>query len=585
MKENTHSVRQLVLCCISTFLTAMLAVMTVLPPERVPLAPLLVAMLLRPALLLVTAGVNFSCLKTGVHALCTGKPDRHTAAVLTVLLALVLCALGVCPDAPVAAALLLTAAAWLDLLEQRLEAGLPGAASTRTAETIWTWTGIAAAVCAAAVWAVLHARADAVLARVLCVLAASALCPFRLITLLADRSALRHMSVPAVSAQTLEALGMADTALICPEGLLTGNPTVSALRPAGMEEGQFLALAASIVQSCDAPESRAILTAAQDRGLTLLPAEACTQTPEGFCAVLDGKRYYAGTSEQLRRRGIFSPRADDVSLSGKTALLLGMEGGLYLGLIALQSPLLSGASEAVRALAAQRLRPVLPTGSQPLYTRQLAVQAGAQTIEAASPEQALTQLAQKGRPVCIQAREPGAYLQTQTPVLLLQTLSDAPEVISVCRRAVRTRRGLQGLGAVCVFLLTGAGGLLAPALDAGARPALCALLACCLTALTILPALSDRRTGTAAERAAEDQPPQSAPSAPEPPEPAADSRMLTIRMEELPAMPGKAVLEQALLDVPGVRTAEADYETGLILITGTAEKESLLQAIAEATEA
>ena len=90
MKENTHSVRQLVLCCISTFLTAMLAVMTVLPPERVPLAPLLAAMLLRPALLLVTAGVNFSCLKTGVRALCTGKPDRHAAAVLTVLLALVL---------------------------------------------------------------------------------------------------------------------------------------------------------------------------------------------------------------------------------------------------------------------------------------------------------------------------------------------------------------------------------------------------------------------------------------------------------------------------------------------------------------
>ena len=317
MKNTAHSARQLVFCCVTTVLTALLAVLTFLRPERLPLAPLLVAMLLRPTLLLVTAGVNFSCLKMGVRALFSGKPDRHTAAVLTVLLALVLCTLGVCPDAPVAAALLLTAAAWLDLLEQRLEAGLPGAASTRTAETIWTWTGIAAAVCAAAVWAVLHARAGAVLARVLCVLAASALCPFRLITLLADRSALRHMSVPAVSAQTLEALGMADTALICPEGLLTGNPTVSALRPAGMEEGRFLALAASIVQSCDAPESRAILTAAQDRGLTLLPAEACTQTPEGFCAVLDGKRYYAGTSEQLRRRGIFSPRADDVSLSEK----------------------------------------------------------------------------------------------------------------------------------------------------------------------------------------------------------------------------------------------------------------------------
>ena len=578
MKENTHSVRQLVLCCISTFLTAMLAVMTVLPPERVPLAPLLAAMLLRPALLLVTAGVNFSCLKTGVRALCTGKPDRHAAAVLTVLLALVLCALGVCPDAPVAAALLLTAAAWLDLLEQRLEAGLPGAASTRTAETIWIWTGIAAAVCAAAVWAVLHARADAVLARVLCVLAASALCPFRPIAMLIERRAMRRMSVPAASAQTIEALGAADTALIRPEGLLTGAPAVSNLRPAGMEEGQFLTLAASVMQGFAAPEANAILSAAQGRSLTLLPAEACDQTPDGFCAVLDGRRYYAGTSEQLRSRGIFAPRADDVPLSGKTALLFGMEGGMYLGLIALQSPLLPGAPEAIHALAAQRLHPVLTAGSQPLYTKQLAAQTGAAVEGAAQP-------AQKGRTVCIRAGDPGALLQEQTPVLSVQTLIDAAEAISVCRRAVRTRRGLQGLGAVCTFLLAGAaGGLFAPALDLGASPALCALLACGLAALTILPASTERHAGSAAERAAEDQPPQPPLPKPEPSEPAA-SRTLTIRMEELPAMPGKAALEQALLDVPGVRTAEADYEAGLILVTGTAEKEPLLQAIAEAADA
>ena len=93
MKNTAHSARQLVFCCVTTVLTALLAVLTFLRPERLPLAPLLAAMLLRPALLLVTAGVNFSCLKMGVRALFSGKPDRHTAAVLTVLLALVgLCA-------------------------------------------------------------------------------------------------------------------------------------------------------------------------------------------------------------------------------------------------------------------------------------------------------------------------------------------------------------------------------------------------------------------------------------------------------------------------------------------------------------
>lgn len=343
MKNTAHSARQFAFCCVSTLLTALLAVLTFLRPERLPLAPLLVAMLLRPTLLLVTAGVNFSCLKMGVRALFSGKPDRHTAAVLTVLLALVLCTLGVCPDAPVTAALLLTASAWLDLLEQRLESELPGVQAERTAETIWTWAGFAAAACAAAVWAALGAGIGAVLTRALCVLAASAICPFRVIALLAARRAISRMPVPAASVQAAEALGMADTALVCPEGLLTGEPAAAELRPAGMEEGQFLALAASIVQVCDAPEARAVFSAAQSRGLATLPAEACGQTPDGFCAVLNGKRYYAGTPEQLRRHGIFAPRADDVSLSGKTALLFGIEGGMYLGLITLQSPLLPGA--------------------------------------------------------------------------------------------------------------------------------------------------------------------------------------------------------------------------------------------------
>lgn len=158
MKNNTHSVRQIVCSCISMLLTALLTILTYLDPEQVPLAPLLVRMLLLPGLLLVIAGVNFCCLKTGICKLFTRKPDRHTTAVLTVLLAFVLCALGVFPDAAAAAALLLTASAWLDLLEHRLEAELPGMQAERTAENVWTWTGFAAAICASAVWAVLHGQ-------------------------------------------------------------------------------------------------------------------------------------------------------------------------------------------------------------------------------------------------------------------------------------------------------------------------------------------------------------------------------------------------------------------------------------------
>ena len=151
MKNTAHSERQFALCCVTTVLTALLAVLSFLNPEKLPFSPLLVRMLLLPALLLATAGVNFCCLKTGVRALFAGKPERHTAAVLTVLLAIVLCALGVGPDASAAAALLLTASAWLDLLEQRLESEFPGALAERTAEAVWAWAGFAAAACAASI--------------------------------------------------------------------------------------------------------------------------------------------------------------------------------------------------------------------------------------------------------------------------------------------------------------------------------------------------------------------------------------------------------------------------------------------------
>lgn len=69
---------------------------------------------------------------------------------------------------------------------------------------------------------------------------------------------------------------------------------------------------------------------------------------------------------------------------------------MYLGLITLQSPLLPGAPEACRALAAQRLDLRLPAGNDPLYTKWLAAQTGAEVAEAAAPEQALAPACAEG---------------------------------------------------------------------------------------------------------------------------------------------------------------------------------------------
>ena len=344
-----------------------------------------------------------------------------------------------------------------------------------------------AAVCAAVVWGILGAAADEIVCRAVGILAVGALCPFSLIAACAVRRAMRTCRVPVLDAQAVPALGDTDIVLLEPEGLLTGAPSVSDIRPAGMEEGQFLALAASILQGSGDGQATCIRALAEDRGLALRPAAQA----DAAGAVIDGKHYLAGTAEQLRRAGIPVPRADELALSGKAALCFGMEGGLYLGRIALQCPICADAQETVQALLAQGLSVVLPAGREPLLTRQLAARIGASTAEQGETATAWQALKKQGRPALLRAGDFCAELEESGPVLTLETLADAPEVFRVCRRAVRSSRMLTGAAAALAVLLAGcAGGIFAPAADLGGEPLLCALLGLAVTGLTVLPAMA-----------------------------------------------------------------------------------------------
>lgn len=252
---------------------------------------------------------------------------------------------------------------------------------------------------------------------------------------------------------------------------------------------------------------------------------------------------------------------------------------MYLGRIALEHPVCPDAQDAMRALASQRLRLVLPCGAQPLYTRQLAARFGADVSESADT---LGQLRREGSPVLLVSGEPRAKLREQLPVLSLRTLADAPACLRQCRHAVHAGRLLTGFSAALLVLLAGlAGGVFSPAFDLGDRPLLCALLSLLITVVSVL--LICAAVPSARAEAPADEPPQ--PVQPKPEAVSAEASTTVLRMDELPAVSGKIALEQALLDVPGVLTAEANYETGVILVTGTADKETLLRAIAEAVSA
>lgn len=555
-----------VLSLLSVYLTC--AVQGIVPLPAF-IRPLPAQMLLLPGILLLASGINWRCFRRGIRALLRGRPDRDSCAVLAVILALILCALGASSGAAGCAVLLLTACSWMDVWEETL--ALPSGGSG------WFYGIFAAVVCAAVFWGIRGSAVSVILGRVLGILAAASVCPFRLLTGLCASRAERALPVPCNDLQTVAALGTADTVLVQPDGLLTGASAVSDIRPAGMDEAGFLSLAASILQGCDTPDAVCIASLAQSRGLALQDISEQESLPDGgWRAVIGGRRYYAGTQEQLQRAGIFAPRADELALSGKASVCFGMEGGMFLGRIALERPICEDAQDAVQALAAQRLRLVLPCGEQPLYTRQLAARFGADVSDAAD---AVGQLQQEGRPVLLISGELQAKMREQLPVLSLRTLADAPVCLRRCRHAVHMGRLLTGLSAALFVLLAGlAGGVFSPALDLGDRPLLCALLSFFITAVSAF--LACIAVPSAPARAPAEEPPQ--PAQPRQEAVSAEASTTVLRMDELPAVPGKAALEQALLDVPGVLTAEANYETGMILVTGAADKETLLRAIAEA---
>ena len=554
-----------VLSLLSVYLTCAAQGIVPLPAF---IRPLLVQMLLLPGILLLAAGLNWRCFRRGVRALLHGRPDRDSCVGLAAVLAAGLCALGASSGTAGCAVLLLTMYSWMDALEDPF--ALPSGSG-------WFYGVLAAAACAAVFWIIRGNSVGRILERVLSLLAAASVCPFRLLAALCNTRAKHALPVPCAGLPTVSALGTADTVLLIPDGLLTGAPAVSDIRPAGMDETNFLSLAASILRGSALPAAPCIAALAQSRGLTLQePSEQEALPDGGWRAVIGGRCYFAGTQAQLQRAGIFAPRADELALSGKTSVCFGMEGGMYLGRIALEHLDCPDAQDAMRALASQRLRLVLPCGEQPLYTRQLAARFGADVSETAD---ALGQPQEEGT-VLVISGGPQAKMQEQLPVLSLRTLADAPVCLRQCRHAVRAGKLLAGLSAALLVLLAGlAGGIFAPALDFGGRPLLCALLSLLVTVISTLLVCAAVPSGQAGSPTEEPQPaiqPQ--------PEivPASPVCTIALRMDEIPAVPGKAALEQALLDVLGVLTAEANYETGIILVTGTADKETLLRAIAEA---
>jgi len=170
--------------------------------------------------------------------------------------------------------------------------------------------------------------------------------------------------------------------------LTVGRPRVTELISLTEQSPEdLLQLAAAVEAKSEHPLARAVLTAAQERGLTWLDADNLQAIPgKGVTAQVNGKPVYLGTAEHLRlNQVVLSPehvqRAEALEAHGQTVIYLGTE--RLLGFIAVADtvrPEARAAVSALKALGVQKV--VMLTGDNHVAANAIGALAGVDEVRA-----------------------------------------------------------------------------------------------------------------------------------------------------------------------------------------------------------
>ncbi len=201
----------------------------------------------------------------------------------------------------------------------------------------------------------------------------------------------------------LEALARADTVVLDKTGTLTvGKPTLTEVLPFGLSREEALSLAAALERESEHPIAKAVLEASQ--GLPSPPAEGVRALPgEGVEGQVEGRRLYLGGPALMERLGLPLPEeARALPERGYTPLYLAEEGRLLAAFGVLDPPR-PEAKEAVAALKALGLKPLLLTGDHPAPAKRVAEALGLpEVLAGVGPEgkvEAVKRLQEAGRRV------------------------------------------------------------------------------------------------------------------------------------------------------------------------------------------
>src|SRR3954464_9765699 len=158
------------------------------------------------------------------------------------------------------------------------------------------------------------------------------------------------------NAEAIERMRGIDTLVVDKTGTLTvGHPDLVSFSAEGMQEQEALALVASLEQASEHPLGPALVRAARQRGVELLPVSDFAAMPgQGVVGTVHGRQVAAGNAGFMARSGIPPALADQ-------AMFAALDGKVFAG-FTVADPVKKTTPDAVRELKAQGIRLVMLSG-------------------------------------------------------------------------------------------------------------------------------------------------------------------------------------------------------------------------------
>ena len=190
------------------------------------------------------------------------------------------------------------------------------------------------------------------------------------------------------NAEALERFAKVDTLIVDKTGTLTvGKPKLVAVLPeSGHDEDEVLRLAASLERGSEHPLAEAIVTGAEERGISLAKAEEFEAvTGKGVKGVVDGKPVALGNAKLLADLGVdgggLSESANARRDEGETVMFV-IVGSEIAGLVSVADPVKETTPAALKALHEQGFRVVMATGDNARTAKAVAGRLGIDEIRA-----------------------------------------------------------------------------------------------------------------------------------------------------------------------------------------------------------